>query len=132
MLETVKPLTVRERIQWGVLQGLPHRIATSPSAHHHLQTALELAKPHRYLATILEQGRGIGPLLLSPPAVGTLRSYADMLAMAAQTSGRRTRKRGGGRAGRSVQPGAGCARTAVQPTDHARESPERCSSLRTR
>ena len=56
MLETVKPLTVRERIQWGVLQGLPHRIATSPSAHHHLQTALELAKPHRYLATILEAG----------------------------------------------------------------------------
>jgi len=43
------------------------------SAHHHLRTALELAEPHRYLATILEQGHGIGPLLLlSLPAVGTL------------------------------------------------------------
>ena len=53
-------VTVRERIQWGVLRSL------------------ELGE-HHYLAAILEQGRGIG-ILLSLPTVGTMRSYADMLA----------------------------------------------------
>ncbi|MGO9083462.1 MAG: response regulator transcription factor [Streptosporangiaceae bacterium] len=39
----------------------------------------------------LEQGRGIGPLPLSLPAVGTMRSYADMSPMAAEISAARMR-----------------------------------------
>ena len=47
-------------------------------------TALALASPHRYLATIIEQGPGIAALLRSLPASTGLKPYVDELSVRAE------------------------------------------------
>ena len=66
ILDEVKPLTIRERVEWGVLRSLAAQAPDLARAHRHLRTALALASPHRYLATIIEQGPGIAALLQFP------------------------------------------------------------------
>ena len=73
-LEAVEPATIRERVEWGVLRSLAAPAADLLRAHRYLRTALELAQPHGYLATIIEQGPGIAALLRSLP--GRPRSQA--------------------------------------------------------
>ena len=68
ILDEVKPLAIRERVEWGVLRSLAAQPAELARAHGFLRTALELAQPHRYQATIIEQGPGITNLLRSLPA----------------------------------------------------------------
>ncbi len=99
ILATVKPVTLRERIQWKVLLSLATQEHDLASAHDHLRAALALAEPHGYLATLLEQGTGIVSLLQSLPAAPTIKPYIDTLAEAAQTSGH------GGRRSGSLAPG---------------------------
>ena len=99
ILATVEPVTLRERIQWGVLLSLATQEHDLASAHGHLRTALALAEPHGYLATLLEQGTGIVSLLQSLPAGAALKPYIDTLPEAAQTSGH------GGRRSGSLAPG---------------------------
>src|SRR5207247_963171 len=55
-------------------------------AHRHLRTALALASPHRYLATIIEQGPGIAALLHSLPAGPGLEPYVDELSVRAEAA----------------------------------------------
>ena len=67
-LEETEPRTIRERVEWGILRSLAAQAADLSRAHRYLRTALELAQPHGYLATIIEQGPGIAALLRSLPA----------------------------------------------------------------
>ena len=53
-------------------------------AHRHLRTALALASPHRYLATIIEQAPGVTVLLRSLPADTSLMPYVDELSVRAE------------------------------------------------
>ena len=74
ILEEAEPFTIRERVEWGVLQSLAAQAPDLTRAHAYLRTALTLASPHGYLATIIEQGPGIAALLRSLP--GRPRSQA--------------------------------------------------------
>ena len=54
ILEETEPLTIRERVERGILRSLAAQAADLSRAHRYLRTALELAQPHGYLATIIE------------------------------------------------------------------------------
>jgi LuxR family maltose regulon positive regulatory protein len=84
ILEETEPLTIRERVEWGVLRSLAAQAPDLARAHRYLRTALALASPHRYLATIIEQGPGIAALLGSLPAGPDLRPYVDELSVRAE------------------------------------------------
>ena len=99
ILEETEPLTIRERVEWGVLRSLAAQAADVAQAHRYLRTALALASPHRYLATIIEQGPGITALLRSLPAGPGLKPYVDELSVRAEAAAASS----GGRAG--LQPG---------------------------
>ena len=86
ILDEVKPLTIRERVEWGVLSSLAAQAPDLARAHRHLGTALALAKPHGYLATIIEQGPGITALLHSLPAGTDLKPYVDELSVRAEAA----------------------------------------------
>jgi LuxR family maltose regulon positive regulatory protein len=84
ILDAIKPVTIRERVEWGVLRSLSAQAADLARAHRYLRRALALAEPHGYLATILEQGPGITALLRSLPAGPGLRAYIDELSVRAE------------------------------------------------
>jgi LuxR family maltose regulon positive regulatory protein len=84
ILEEAEPLTIRERVEWGVLRSLAAQESDLARAHRYLRIALVLAKPHGYLATILEQGPGITALLRSLPAGPGLEPYVDELSVRAE------------------------------------------------
>jgi LuxR family maltose regulon positive regulatory protein len=86
ILGEVKPVTIREQVEWGVLRSLAAQAPDLARAHRHLRTALALASPHRYLATIIEQGPGIAALLGSLPAGPGLRPYVDELTVRAEAA----------------------------------------------
>src|SRR5271157_1179591 len=86
ILEETEPLTIRERVEWGVLRSLGAQAADRSRAHHYLRMALELAQPHEYLATIIEQGPGIAALLRSLPAGPGLKPYVDELSVRAEAA----------------------------------------------
>jgi len=86
ILDDVTPLTIRERVEWGVLRSLAAQAPDLARAHRHLRAALALASPHRYLATIIEQGPGIGALLRSLPAGAALQPYVDELSVRAEAA----------------------------------------------
>ena len=86
ILDEVKPVTIREQVEWGVLRSLAAQAPDLARAHRHLRTALALASPHRYLATIIEQGPGIAALLGSLPAGPGLRPYVDELTVRAEAA----------------------------------------------
>ena len=86
ILEEVEPLTIRERVEWGVLRSLAAQAPDLARAHRYLRTALALASPHRYLATIIEQGPGIAALLRSLPAGTDLKPYVDELSVRAEAA----------------------------------------------
>ena len=84
ILEETEPGTIRERVEWGVLRSLAAQAPDLARAHRYLRTALALASPHRYLATIIEQGPGITALLRSLPAGADLKPYVDELSVCAE------------------------------------------------
>ena len=86
ILEETEPLTIRERVEWGVLRSLAAQAPDLARAHRYLRTALALASPHRYLATIIEQGPGIAALLRSLPAGTDLKPYVDELSVRAEAA----------------------------------------------
>jgi len=86
ILEEVEPVTIRERVEWGVLRSLAAQAPDIARAHRYLRTALALASPHRYLATIIEQGPGITALLRSLPAGTGLKPYVDELSVRAEAA----------------------------------------------
>ena len=86
ILEAVEPGTIRERVEWGVLRSLAAQAPDLTRAHGYLRTALALASPHRYLATIIEQGPGITALLHSLPAGPDLKPYVDELSVRAEAA----------------------------------------------
>jgi LuxR family transcriptional regulator, maltose regulon positive regulatory protein len=86
ILAETEPLTIRERVEWGVLRSLASQAADLTRAHRYLRTALELAQPHGYLATIIEQGPGIATLLRSLPAGTGLKPYVDELSVRAEAA----------------------------------------------
>ena len=83
-LEAIEPGTIRERVEWGVLRSLAAQAPYLTRAHGYLRTALALASPHRYLATIIEQRPGITALLHSLPAGTGLKPYVDELSVRAE------------------------------------------------
>jgi LuxR family maltose regulon positive regulatory protein len=86
ILADADPLTIRERVEWGVLRSLAAQAPDLARAHGYLREALALAQPHRYLATIIEQGPGIAALLHSLPAGTDLRPYIDELSVRAEAA----------------------------------------------
>ena len=86
ILEEVKPGTIRERVEWGVLRSLAAQAPDLARAYGYLRTALALASPHGYLATIIEQGPGITALLHSLPAGPDLKPYIDELSVRAEAA----------------------------------------------
>ena len=84
ILDEVMPLTIRERVEWGILRSLAAQAPDLARAHRDLRTALALARPHGYLATIIEQGPGIAALLRSLPADNDLKPYVDELSVRAE------------------------------------------------
>jgi LuxR family transcriptional regulator, maltose regulon positive regulatory protein len=86
ILGNTEPLTIRERVEWGVLWSLAAQAPDLTRAHRYLRTALALASPHGYLATIIEQGPGIAALLRSLPAGPDLKPYIDELSVRAEAA----------------------------------------------
>ena len=86
ILAAAEPATIREQVEWGVLRSLAAQAPDRSQAHRHLRTALELAQPHGYLATIIEQGPGITALLRSLPAGTGLKPYIDELSVRAEAA----------------------------------------------
>jgi LuxR family transcriptional regulator, maltose regulon positive regulatory protein len=86
ILDEAEPVTIRERLEWGVLRSLAAQKPSLARAHRYLRTALTLASPHRYLATIIEQGPGIAALLHSLPAGPDLKPYIDELSVRAEAA----------------------------------------------
>jgi LuxR family maltose regulon positive regulatory protein len=86
ILDEVKPVTIRERVEWGVLRSLAAPAPDLAPAHRYLRTALGLAQPHGYLATIIEQGPGIAALLRSMAAGPDLKPYVDELSVRAEAT----------------------------------------------
>ena len=84
VLDDVEPITIRERVEWGILRSLAAQAPNLARAHACLGTAVVLAKPHGYLATIIEQGPGIAALLGSLPAGPDLKPYLDELSVRAE------------------------------------------------
>jgi len=86
ILEETEPLAIRERVEWGVLRSLAVQAADLSRAHRYLRTALALASPHRYLATIIEQGSGITAMLRSLSAGPDLKPYVGELSVRAEAA----------------------------------------------
>ena len=86
ILDETEPLTIRERVEWGVLRSLAAQAPDLARAHRYLRTALALAEPHRYLATIIDQGPGITALLHSLPAGPRLSPYVEKLSVRAEAA----------------------------------------------
>ena len=86
ILDEVEPGTIRERVEWGVLRSLAVQGSDLTQAHGYLRTALAAASPHRYLATIIEEGPGIAALLCSLPAGTGLKPYVDELTVRAEAA----------------------------------------------
>ena len=86
ILEKTEPVTIRERVEWGVLRSLAAQAPGLARAHRYLRTALALASPHGYVATIIEQGPGIAALLRSLPAGTGLKPYIDELLVRAEAA----------------------------------------------
>ena len=86
ILDEIKPVTIRERVEWGVLRSLAAQAPDLAPAFGYLRTALELAQPHGYQATIIEQGPGIAALLRSLPAGTGLKPYVDELSVRAEAA----------------------------------------------
>lgn len=86
ILEETEPLTIRERVEWGVLRSLAAQASDLARAHRYLRAALTLASPHRYQATVIEQGPGITALLRSLPAGPGLKPYVDELSLRAEAA----------------------------------------------
>jgi LuxR family maltose regulon positive regulatory protein len=86
ILEETEPVSIRERVEWGVLRSLAAQAPDLARAHRYLRTALALASPHRYLATIIEQGPGVAALLRSLPAGTGLKPYIDELSVRAEAA----------------------------------------------
>ena len=87
ILEDADPRTIRERVERGILRSLAAQARDLARAHGYLREALALAQPHRYLATIIEQGPGIAALLHSLPAGTDLRPYIDELSVRVEAAG---------------------------------------------
>ena len=85
ILDTVEPASIRERVEWGVLKSLAAQPTDLARAHDYLRTALALAQPHRYVASVIEQGSGIAALLDSLPASADLKPYVDELSVRAES-----------------------------------------------
>jgi LuxR family maltose regulon positive regulatory protein len=86
ILKVAEPATIREHVESGVLRSLAAQASDLTLAHGYLQTALSLAMPHRYVATIIEQGAGIAALLHSLPATTNLKPYVDELSIRAEAA----------------------------------------------
>ncbi|MGO8958697.1 MAG: LuxR C-terminal-related transcriptional regulator [Streptosporangiaceae bacterium] len=84
ILDVVEPASIRERVEWGVLRSLAAQPADLARAHDYLRTALALAQPQRYLASVIDQGPGIVALLDSLPAGPDLKPYVDELLIRAE------------------------------------------------
>ena len=86
ILEETEPVTIRERVEWGVLRSLAAQAPDLARAHSYLRKALELANPHGYLETIIEQGPGVAALLRSLPTDTGLKPYVDELSLRAESA----------------------------------------------
>ena len=87
ILEETEPVTIRERVEWAVLRSLAAQAPDLARAHRYLRMALALASPHRYLATIIEQGPGIAAVIRSLQAGPDLKPYIDELSVRAEAAG---------------------------------------------
>ena len=83
ILAQLEPATVRERIWWELLSALAAPPHHRDRAHAHLANALTIAKPHRYVTTVVQSGAGIADLLRSMPMTSALEEYVDELLAAA-------------------------------------------------
>ena len=86
ILAEMEPVTIRDRVEWGVLRSLAASAPDLARAQGYLRTALALAEPHGYQATIIEQGPGITALLRSLPASTGLKPYVDELSIRAEAA----------------------------------------------
>jgi LuxR family maltose regulon positive regulatory protein len=86
ILEGVGPVTVRDQVEWGTLCSLVYRQRDLRRAHRHLADVVTLAKPHRYLTTIIGGGAGMVDLLRSTPAAAPIKDYVDTLVRAADAT----------------------------------------------
>jgi LuxR family maltose regulon positive regulatory protein len=82
----VGPISVRDQVEWGTLYCLVHRERDLRRAHRHLADVVTLAKPHRYLTTIIGGGSGMIDLLRSMPADVPIMDYVDSLVRAAEAT----------------------------------------------
>jgi LuxR family maltose regulon positive regulatory protein len=79
ILVGITPLTVREWVEWEVLNTLTLRESDLGRAHAYLLSAVQRAQPHRCLATIIRSRPGIDDLLRSMPTPIAQRDYVDTL-----------------------------------------------------
>jgi ATP/maltotriose-dependent transcriptional regulator MalT len=86
ILNEAEPATIRERVESGVLRSLAAQATDLTRAQGYLRTALALAMPHGYVATIIEQGPGIAALLHSLPATTDVKPYVDELSIRAEAA----------------------------------------------
>ena len=87
LLDSLEPLTTRERVDWHLLNALTWRQRDPACALRHTGLALELAEPHGYLSTIVGAGPGLEDLLRSMPLDGLLTPYVDRLLRAMERAG---------------------------------------------
>ena len=79
ILAGITPATIREWVEWEVLNSLASRERDLEKAHAYLLGAVQRAQPHGYVATIIRSGPGIDDLLRSMPTPVGQRSYVDVL-----------------------------------------------------
>ena len=72
ILTGLEPGTLRERIEWELPAALAAPAHDLDQAHVHLSKALTMAKPHRYVTTVVQSGAGIADLLRSMPTASGL------------------------------------------------------------
>ena len=86
ILDEVKPVTIRERVEWGVLRSLAAQAPDLAPGAPLPADGPGAGQPHGYLATIIEQGPGIAALLRSLPAGPGLKPYVDELSVRAEAA----------------------------------------------
>jgi LuxR family maltose regulon positive regulatory protein len=86
ILDHVVPVSIRDHVEWEVLSSLAHQERDLRRAHTHLATAMTLAQPHRYLATLIRSGPGMTDLLRSMPTPAPLKDYVDALLRVADSA----------------------------------------------
>lgn len=79
ILDHIGPVSIRDQVEWGVLSSLAYRRHDARQAHSHLAAALDIAQPHRYLATVIRSGSGVADLLRSMPTPARLHGYVQTL-----------------------------------------------------